>query len=203
MAAFEKPAVTRVTVLEPIARRWSPRAFGKGAPTREDLLGLFEAARWTASSGNFQPWRFVALRKKEDADAFQKLFACLNAANQRWVAQAPVLLLTAARTTVETTGKPNRWAWYDVGQAASALAIEATARGLVVHPMAGFDGAKARETLGIPAEFEPVTMIAIGRPGHPDLLPPDLAERERQERKRKQLEEIVFGAWDTAAPFLS
>jgi nitroreductase len=37
--------------------RWSPRAMSGEPITRDELLTLFEAARWAPSSGNSQPWR--------------------------------------------------------------------------------------------------------------------------------------------------
>ena len=39
--------------------RWSPRAMTGESIPKEELLALFEAARWAPSSRNNQPWRFV------------------------------------------------------------------------------------------------------------------------------------------------
>jgi hypothetical protein len=58
--------------------------------------------------------------------------------------------------------------------------------------MAGFDGAKAREALAIPEDFEPVAMIAVGRPGDPSALAEDLAAREAAPRSRRPLAEVAF-----------
>ena len=46
-------------VHELIAERWSPYALAERAVPKEDLLALFEAARWAASSYNEQPWRYI------------------------------------------------------------------------------------------------------------------------------------------------
>ena len=39
-------------------QRWSPRSFTGKAMDRAELMSLFEAARWTPSTSNTQPWRF-------------------------------------------------------------------------------------------------------------------------------------------------
>ena len=55
---------TRVPVAQPLAQRWSPRAFD---PTfdlsSEDITALGEAARWAPSAANLQPTRFVVARR--------------------------------------------------------------------------------------------------------------------------------------------
>ena len=62
--------------------------------------------------------------------------------------------------------------------------------------MAGFDGAKARETYRIPEGWEPVTAVAVGYFGDPDSLPEDLRQRELGPRTRKPLADFVFaGGW--------
>ena len=38
-------------------RRWSPRAMSGETITQEEMLTLFEAARWAASTYNEQEWR--------------------------------------------------------------------------------------------------------------------------------------------------
>jgi nitroreductase len=107
-----------------------------------------------------------------------------------------VLILSVAKLNFEANGKPNLHAYHDVGLAAGNLVVQATALGLVVHQMAGFDVGKARNDLQIPAGHDPVAMIAIGYLGDPDSLPDKLREREKAERQRKNLEQMVFaGRW--------
>jgi nitroreductase len=91
-----------------------------------------------------------------------------------------------------------------VGSASAQLTFEANSRGLFVHQMAGFHAEKARETFGIPADWEPVAAMAIGYPGNPDSLPQKLRERELAPRARKPLKEFVMtGKWGRTAPFVS
>ena len=53
-------------VHELIKKRWSPRAFSSKSVSEQDLLSLFEAARWAPSSYNEQPWRFIVASQSDD-----------------------------------------------------------------------------------------------------------------------------------------
>ncbi|MCH7927287.1 MAG: nitroreductase family protein, partial [Candidatus Dadabacteria bacterium] len=39
--------------------RWSPRAMSGDPVSKDELMSLFEAARWAPSSFNNQSWRFL------------------------------------------------------------------------------------------------------------------------------------------------
>ena len=185
-----------------IRRRWSPRAFADRPVEQDKLLSLLEAARWSPSSNNEQPWHFI-VATKEDPEEFDRLLACLVEGNQRWAKAAPVLMLSVASTVFSRNDKPNRHALHDVGQAAAYLTAQATALGLFVHQMAGFHADKARETYDIPKSAEPVAAVAIGYLGDPTTLPDDLRQREGVFSARKPLEHFVFrGAWGTRPEWL-
>ena len=51
--------------------------------------------------------------------------------------------------------------------------------GLIVHGMRGFDADHDRKELNVPGDYGVVAMFAVGRPGDPADLPPDLREREK------------------------
>lgn len=188
-----KTAVTRYPILMPIAERWSPRAFDERLIAEEDLVAMFEAARWAASAFNAQPWRFVYAGRNEPG--FELLLACLRDSNQAWARHAAVLTIAVAKTTHED-GSANGHAIHDLGQAMATLAIEATARGIHVHQMAGFYPDKARALLGVPDGYEPKTAAAFGYLGDRSRLSEKLQEREAAPRQRKPLAELAFrGAW--------
>jgi len=187
----DRLAHSSVPLHDPIAKRWSPRAFTAEAVTREDLTGLLEAARWAPSCFGAEPWRFV-VGIKGSGSGHERIAEALVEANRIWAASAPVLMITIARDTFEYNGEPNAWSKHDVGLAMGQLAIEATARGLVVHQMGGFDADKARELLGIPDGFSPIAACAIGHLAPADTLPEDLCDKEAAERARKPLGEIAF-----------
>jgi nitroreductase len=179
-------------IIANLAQRWSPRAFDETIPvTDEQLRMLLEAARWAPSCFNEQPWSFVVTRKGDDDHA--RLLDCLMPKNQLWAGSAPVLLLSVAHTVFSHNGKSNRHAVHDVGLAVSQLIQQGMAIGLSVHQMAGFSVDKARSAFSIPDEYAPVAAIALGTPGSPDILPPDLRETELAPRTRKPLSEMAFG----------
>jgi nitroreductase len=172
-------------------RRWSPRAFSERLVEPEKLASMFEAARWTASCYNEQPWSFI-VATRDDAAEFARLLGCLIEGNQAWVARAPVLIVSVARLNFAQSGKPNRHAIYDVGQATAHLILQATAMGLFAHPMAGFHPDKVRELYGVPEGFEPVAAIAAGYPGDPAALSESLRQRELAPRVRRPQAEFVM-----------
>lgn len=192
---MEKPAETQFPLHDLLKRRWSPRAFSEQPMGPDIVLTLLEAARWAPSSSNEQPWRFVVATKDQPVE-YDRLLACLLEGNRKWAYRAPVLILSVARMDFEEDSRPNRHAFHDVGLATENLLLQATAFGLVAHPMAGFDIEKARADLKIPSGYEPVAMIAVGHPGELSVLPDYLQQRELKPRERKTLAEIAFsGQW--------
>jgi nitroreductase len=196
----EKIAETQVPIHELIGRRWSPRAFSELRVGPDKLLSLFEAARWAASASNEQPWAFL-VATQEDGKNYADLLSVLVDSNRGWANKAPVLILTLAHTQFEKDGRPNRHAFYDLGQAVANLSLQATFLGLTAHQMGGFNVEDARARFSVPAGWEPVSMIALGYPGDPDSLTEKLRERETAQRQRKPLQTFVFsGAWGHPAP---
>ena len=191
----EKVASTQYPVHELISRRWSPRAFADRLVPDADLRRVLEAARWAPSSANEQPWSFL-VATKADPDDYQELFSCLVPGNKLWAGQAPVLMLSVAKLVFEEDGTPNRHAMHDVGLAVENMVLQATAMGLFVHQMAGFEVDKARKLFAIPPRYEPAAMIALGYLGDLGTLPEKLRERELSPRDRKPLTEFVYtGRW--------
>lgn len=198
---MQKPAPTNFPVHDLIRDRWSPRAFSDKPVGCEVLASLFEAARWAPSSNNEQPWAYL-VAPKDNAEDFAKTLSVLVEFNADWAKNAPVLLLAVSRLKFPN-GNPNRNAFYDTGAATMLLSIEATARGLAVHQMAGFDPAKAKQVFEIPADCEPIAAIAIGYPGDPNSLSQKLQDRENAPRTRKPLTEFVMsGRWGHTSPII-
>ena len=175
-----------------LAKRWSPYAFADRQVAEEDLRALFEAARWTASSYNEQPWRYLVATRK-DSEEFERLLSCLVEGNQPWAKSAPVLALGCVALKFALNGRPNSAAEHDLGAASACLTLEASARGLFVHQMIGILPDRAREVYQIPDDFRPLTGIAIGYLGNSSTLPEKYQERDLAPRQRKPQAEFVFG----------
>ena len=174
-----------------IAERWSPRAFLDKPVEREKTTSLFEAARWAPSAYNEQPWRFI-YAEKGSPEEYGVMLSCLVEVNQIWAKRAPLLMILVVKKNFDLNGKPNRWAMHDCGLALENLLLQATELGLASHPMAGFSVDAVREAYKVPADFEPITAIAVGYPGEPDMLEGELRERELEARERAPQEKFVF-----------
>src|SRR5580765_1613299 len=165
--------ITTASVLHPVlADRWSTRAYDDVPVDAQAIAALLEAARWAPSAMNAQPWRFlVGQRDANGPDVtWQAIYDTLAEGNRIWADRAPVLILAVTQTTNED-GSPRPVAAYELGLAVSQLTTQAHSDGLHVHQMGGFDAASASQALGVPAEFTPYVVIAVGRRGSDDHLP--------------------------------
>jgi nitroreductase len=190
IAQMTKRAKTNYPIHEILELRWSPRAFNGKQIETEKLQRLFEAARWSPSASNEQPWSFI-IGQQGDV-TFKKIFETLVEFNQLWVKTAPVVVLAVGRNNSPKNGAPSDWFKYDVGQSVAHLSFQATAEGLYVHQMAGFDRDQAKKLFNIPDGYEVITAFAIGEIGNPSDLHPNLEKMEYADRERKNLDAFVF-----------
>ncbi|MDP2696910.1 nitroreductase family protein [Thalassospira sp.] len=186
---MNKIAVTDYPIEHLLARRWSPRSFANRPIAGELIHSLFEAARWAPSANNLQPWAFLyAVRGTKE---FDHLLATLKPTNAIWAKEAAMLVLASAISD-RPDGSPNTHARYDLGQAVAHLTVQATAQDLYVHQMAGFDAGLARATFGVPDDYDPVVMIAVGFLGDGTALPEETRIKETAARSRKPVGDCVF-----------
>ena len=188
---MDKSALSDMNLNVLIKKRWSPRAFSQEIPDNEHIGSILEAARWSASCNNEQPWRFLVGIKNQN-EIYQKIFEVLDVGNQVWAKSAPVLIMLFAKKTFSRNDKPNNWAKYDTGQAAANMSIQAMDLNIYVHQMAGFDQYAASMIIKSEEELVPVTAMALGFLGNPEQLPEDLRRTELSSRKRKNLNEVVL-----------
>lgn len=174
-----------------IVNRWSPRSMTGEELSDDELMPLFEAARWAPSSYNAQLWRFVyAKRHTGFWDTFVDL---LLEGNKAWAQQAAALVVVTSRKLFERNDKPAATYAFDAGAAWENLALEGTRQGLVVHGMQGFDYEKARRKLHVPDNYDVLAMIAIGKRAPKESLPAHLQEMESPSDRRPLNEIIVAG----------
>src|SRR6201987_2294666 len=79
--------------------RWSPRAMSGEEISEEELMRLFEAARWAPSSFNGQQWR--ALYARRGTEHWQTFFDLLVPANTTWAKNAAVVVVLLSRKKFE------------------------------------------------------------------------------------------------------
>lgn len=187
---MEKKANTNHPIHEILVKRWSPRAFNGKKIEKKKIQRMFEAARWSPSASNEQPWSFIVGEMGDDT--YKKIFETLVEFNQLWVKTAPFAAISVGRIKSLKSGKVNDWFKYDVGQSLAHLSFQATYEGLYVHQMGGFDREKAKQLFDIPEDYEAISAFAIGDMGDYKVLHPNLQKLEVQERERKSINEFVF-----------
>lgn len=187
---MKKPIISKYKINSLSTYRWSPRAFSERTVEREKLRRIFAAARWAPSAFNEQPWRFIIGIKGHES--YDKVLETLVEWNQKWAGHAPVLILNVAKKTFSLNGKPNATSKYDLGQAVAHLSLEAMNQGVYSHQMSGFSPEKAIKLFQIPDDYQPVSVIALGYYGNPELLPEDMYKSEIGKRKRQAVDDMVF-----------
>jgi len=174
-------------------QRHSPYAFDPARPVDAATVhALVEAARWTMSSYNAQPWRYIVGIRDDGTATWQQVHNCLVEGNQPWAKSAPVLVLGLVKTTFAHNGKPNSAAEHDLGAASAFLTLEAVSRGLCVHQMIGIDADKVIATFASGPDIKPLTALAIGYQGKPDHIPEAYAARDQNPRQRLAQSEILL-----------
>lgn len=188
--AHTNPAPTEAPILDVLAERWSTRVYDAHAMLDEAALqSALEAARWTPSANNTQPWRFIVARR--GTPEFQTVHSALRGFNQSWTAAASALVVFVAETETED-GSPLRMAAYDLGQAAAHFTVQAHASGLHTHQMGGFDAQAVSAAFGLEARFAPLTVMSVGSLGDIDQVDDELRERELATRTRHAVSELVL-----------
>ena len=188
--ASDRLAETSTPIHPVLAERFSPRAYDTSKPIDETkLTAALEAARWSPSAANTQPWRFILARR--GTPEFDTIVANLMGFNQYWAVNAGALIVGLTRR-VDAEGKPMRWAQYDLGQALAHLSVQAHHDGLHVHQMGGVLADDLQAAFGVSDEFEILSVTAVGVLGEVDELPESARERELAPRRRLPLEELLL-----------
>ena len=179
---------TKVDVDPIFVERWSPRAFQQYQIDDATLLRIMEAARWSPSCFNAQPWRLYT-STPATFDAYLNL---LVEGNQDWAKDTSVIGFMVAERHFEHNGKPNAYAQFDCGAAWMALTLQARKEGLYTHGMGGILKPEVTDYLKLdPAQQEVVMGFTIGKLA--DLS--SLSDEKRSQEvpnSRKSLDEIWF-----------
>ncbi len=176
-----------------IAARRSRRAYADRQVEPEKIERMVEAARWSPSCDNRQPWRYVIVDR--DAPSRASLEEALARGNA-WAKRAPVLVVAAARKADGSVVESREYFLHDTGLATMSLLYRAVDLGLLVHPMAGWKEAAVRAALGIPDDAVPIAMVAVGYPGRHEDLDEATRAKDEKPRVRKAIGDIAFlGRW--------
>lgn len=187
------------TLLAALAGRRARRAFSE-QPVPEDLQQLlWQAVQVAPSHGNAQPVRILVA---ESGEARERFIRALSEGNRSWAPAAPLLFALAVLPEHDSVMRgpdgSERELWlFHAGIAAGNLMAQATALGLIAHPMASFEESKAREAFAAPDCVRIIALFAAGYPGAAETLPADLQPREASGQERLPLEHLVAkDRWD-------
>jgi nitroreductase len=189
VAKVIKKAPTNLDLHPLLLNRWSPRALDVNDEiSSENLYAILEAARLAPSAFNEQPWRFIVGKRGDET--FTQILNGLGEFNQMWAKNASALILVAG-TKQRTNGDPHPSYQYDLGLAVSQGTFEAHHRGYVSHQMTGFNHDVMCKTFDL-TTFEPIVVVAIGKQADVEILPAQMAEREKAQPARKDLTELIL-----------
>jgi nitroreductase len=173
----------------------------------EELRAILEAARWSPSAGNSQPWGFLVGLRGDDTHA--AMVEVLSSANQAWAPSASAIILTLHQVATDEDHEIaySDYAMFDLGQAVAHITVQARSMGLQVRQFGGFDHRAATERFAVPPHWAVTTGIALGLPGGPDddaQMPDWVRTRARLPRSRLPLEAFVHsGKFGHTADFLT
>lgn len=160
-------------------------------PISADLVrDLASHAGLSPSCSNNQPWRFVFVFDPDRLEAMKPVY---NPGN-RWCHAASLMIAVLARREDDCVIKERAYHLFDTGLAVAFLILRATELGLVAHPIAGYGPAQTRQVLGIPEEFDVVTIVLVGRQADridPTLSPAKIKD-ETERPERLPLEAFAF-----------
>jgi nitroreductase len=169
---------------ELITARRSIRKYAGGVP-HEDLVSILKAARQAPSWKNQQTSRSYAVETPETLEGLRE--AALPSFNRNSSAGAVLVVTTFVKDTVGFTddGRAvneigNGWGAYDLGLHDAYLVLAAKDLGYDTLIMGIRDAEVIRKELGIPAEEEIMSVIAVGK-----------AAEAPAPRPRKAMEEVV------------
>ncbi len=181
-----------MSIMNEIESRRARRGLSTESVDDRTVAGLAYAATLAPSCFNSQPWRIVAVKNEAAGAQAEAMRAALTLGNA-WAQRAAWFLVLCTAAHLDGRLEEGRdYAYFDLGQAAMALQIQAQHEGLIAHPMAGFSPSKVRAALSIPKEIVPLVVVAVGKPGPTDALSDKQKADEDSPRIRKPMEEVVY-----------
>jgi nicotinate-nucleotide--dimethylbenzimidazole phosphoribosyltransferase len=198
------PGIQAGAVLEAIRERRSTRRFRPQAVPDELLNELLEAARWSPSADNAQPWYLVVIRDEATRRRLNLVASESRSLYELWSASLPEGGRLASLPDflqvplcLAVFGDPRQSPAYVEGEQshilAAGLAIEniwllANARGLGACLWSHLEQDQMKSVLGVPHHYYFAGVLGLGFP-----LPNH--EQPLAQRQRKPLDEIVGYEW--------
>ena len=139
-------------VLELMKDRRSVRKYKPDPIEEEKIEMILEAARWTQSASNRQPWRFIVIKNKKTIEKLQTAARFGN-----FVSQAPVVIAIIA----DKKRSPN-WYIHDTSMLSHQMCLMAWSLGIGTCWIGSMDREKAAEVLGLDKNEHLTTILPLG-----------------------------------------
>lgn len=178
-------------IAELIKTRRAIRRYQNRPVSREQIRQLLELAGWAPSAHNRQPWRFAVLNRSADKDRLARAMGKrlhqdrtadgdppeaierdVNRSYARITGAPVVIVVCLSMVDMDSYPDPqrchNEWvmAVQSVSMAAQNLWLAAHGRGLAACWLCAplFVPTLVRNTLGLPADWEPLGLMTLGYP---------------------------------------
>ncbi len=175
-------------VKETIGERRAYRSLDPIEIPDELVLDLASCASLAPSCFNHQPWRFVFVRREK----LKEMHRALSKGNE-WARRASLIIAVYSSVDDDCNIKGREYYLFDTGLATAFLVLRATERGLVAHPIAGYNEELVREILDIPAGARIITLVIVGK--HAVSIHTELSEKqaaaEASRPERRPIDAIV------------
>jgi nitroreductase len=178
-------------IVRPLLRVRQIRQFTDVPPSDEQIAAVVDAARWSGSSRNGQPWRFIVIRDRETLAQIHEA----GLPQTRSLATAKVAIaIVLPGSDVSGEGDEDAVSYaYDEGRAAERMLIAINFLGLgggIAWIMPHVE-AEVAGLLGLPAGRIVRTLIVLGNPTDEARAPKSAPGQARLPR-----EQVVFeGRW--------
>ncbi len=162
-------------VYQCIRSRLTVRSFRPDPVPESVIRRMLQAARWSPSARNRQPWHFIVIQNRDTLDKIGAI-----ASSGGFIGDAPL----AVAVVMDRAGRPE----FDAGRSLQQMELTAWSLGVggCVAGVRGDENAQVKELLNIPEDKELVTVMAFGYPtaqaaaGTKQRKPlPEIAHRER------------------------
>lgn len=187
MPSYERK---NMNVKEAIEKRRAYRSLEPVKITKDLIYDLAKCAQITASCFNNQPWRYIFVY---DPEMLKKMHEALSSGNT-WAHKASMIIVAVGKKDDDCVIKDRIYYRFDIGMATEAMILRATELGLVAHPIAGYSPKKTREILGIPEDYDVITLVIVGK--HSDKIDPVLSEKqikaEKERPERNPIDDFVY-----------
>jgi len=173
-------AANPADVVRPLVRTRQFREFTDQAPTDAQLAAILDAARWSGSAGNEQPWRLIVIRER---DTLRRL-AEAGLPQTRGLLTAPAAIAIVLPEDDHAIARA-----YDDGRVAERILIAASMLGLGsgISWVRNVHMPVFAEILGLPEGRFVRTIMTVGHPTEKARAP-----KAKPGQARLPREEVVF-----------